>query len=478
MQMFQNLQIRIKMKKIPKYIVLFSAASLLLVSCKVTDTYQKPEIPQEKLEKLYGDIQVEDSLSIAKIPYTQIFKDAKLQNLIAQTLENNYDLQTAVLRIKQNDAYFKQSKLAYFPGLNIGPSVSGGKTSAAAQPGVASRETQNFQLSVTTGWEFNIWGKLGAAKHAAYATLLASDAAKRAIQTQLVAQTATLYYRLLALDQQLDILKKTIEVRKERIETIKALKVAGVTNGADVAQSEAALYSTQVTLPQLQQSIKEVENALCLLMGTPPHHIERGSIRTQQLALELKTGVPSEILRNRPDVQQAEYLFQKAFETRNVAKADMYPSFNISATLGLSSFKLKDLFDNSLMYNASGALTEVIFAHGSKKAQLKIATLQQQEAYLNFEKAVLTAGSEVANAMNAYESSLEKREYRQLQIQSLQQAADFTLELLKYSDNTNYTDVLTTTESLLNAKLSAVDDQLQLLLAGVEFYRAIGGGQY
>jgi len=476
--MFQNLQINSDMKKTKNISILLLAGTLGLTSCKVTQPYHEPEIPQEKLDHIYGDLQPMDSLSLAHMSIDKVFEDEHLQTLIQRTIHNNYDLKTAILRVQQSDAYFRQSKLAYLPSLSGGPSASVSKNSQAAQPNVPTTTIQNFQLGVTTGWEIDIWGKIASAERGAYASLLASDAAKRAVQTQLVAQVATLYYQLLAYDEQLRITQETIRLREEQVETIKALKEAAVTTGADVVQSEAALYEARVSIPDIQLNIQTTQNAICLLMGDTAHEIERGTLNDQLIPADLKTGVPSELLRNRPDIQMAEYNFEQAFELHNVAKADMFPSLNISAALGLSSFKIKDLFQNSLTYSANGALTQVIFGNGTKRTQLKVTDLQQQEAYLNYEKAIVSAGNEVLNALNSYEASREKEQNRMMQIESLKTAVDFNMDLLTYTSKTTYTDVLSANQSLLAAQLGAINDKLQTLLAGVEFYRALGGGQF
>lgn len=476
--MFQNSQINMNMRRVNIIGIASLFLSLFLTSCKVTEPYQRPNIPQEKLEHLYGKLRPSDSLSMSHLSLDKVFTDEHLQSIIQTTIRNNYDLKSAILRIQETDAYFKQSQLAFFPTLSGGPTVGINKISRATQPNAPSGVQQNYQLGVTSGWEIDIWGKLASAERGAYAALLASDASKRAIQTQLVAQAASLYYQLLAYDEQLRITNETIRLRKEQVETIKALKEAAITTGADVAQSEAALYEAQIYVPDLLMNIKNTENALALLMAETPHEIARGLLETQKVSTDLNTGVPSQLLTYRPDVQVAEYNFEKAFEMQNVAKADMLPSFNITAALGLASFKISDLFKESLVYSASGSLTQLIFGKGTKRTQLRVSNLQQQQAYLEYEKTVVQAGSEVANALNRYEAAIAKKSDRELQITSLERALDFNMELLKYSSKTTYTDVLSAMQSLLGAQLGSVNDRLQALQASVEFYRALGGGQY
>ena len=469
------------MKRINNIWLFAGAASMLVVSCKVTDPYHKPEISNEKLNRLYGkEINAQDSLSTANVSWDKIFTDANLQNIIRKTVQNNLDLKIAISRIQQSDAYFKQSQMAFLPTINGGPTATISKNSPAAQvnPLFPTHQIENFQLGINTGWEIDVWGKLASAKRAAYATLLSSDASKRAVQTQLVAQAATLYYQLLAFDKQLEITNQTIDIRKKQLETIKALKEGAILTGADVAQSEANLYAAQVSVQDIELNIKTTENALSLLMGEPPLEIERSNIDGQAIYSDLKTGVPLQMVRNRPDVQMAEYNYQQAFEALNVAKADVFPALNITAAFGLSSLKIKDLFRDSFMYSASGALSQVILGKGTKRTQVKVSETQKEQAYLTYEKSVITAGTEVSNALYSYQMAVAKENTRKQQIETLAKAVDFNMELLKYTSKTNYTDVLTSEQNLLAAQLAGVNDKLQQLVASANFYRAVGGGQF
>ena len=281
---------------------------------------------------------------------------------------------------------------------------------------------------------------------------------------------------MLALDKELDITTQTLQNRIKDVETMKTLKEAAVVNGAAVVQSEANRYAAEVAIPDIKRSIRETENALDVLLGRAPGPINRGKLDDQKPITDLQTGVSSQLLKNRPDVQQAEYGFRSAFENTNVAHAYFYPSFTITASGGFSNLTLKDFFVNSIFYNIAAGLTQPIFNQGINKARLKTAQAQQKEAMYNYQKTVLTAGSEVSNALYAYQSAKEKDDARSKQIAALVKAVDYTQQLLRYSSATNYTDVLTSEQSLLAAQLSGVNDRLQQLQAIVNLYRALGGG--
>lgn len=451
--------------------------AVLVLSACVSQKYNRPEV---KSDNLYRDQKTADSTTIADLPWKNLFSDPTLQSLIEQGLVENLDLKQAIERIKIAEATLLQNRMALLPSLQADVSASDNKQSRAAlnfPPGInINLETQTYRAQLSTSWEADIWGKLSSAKRSAYASLLQSDAAKRAVQTQLIANIANAYYNLLALDQQLKITEQTVKIRRNSVATMKELKEGAIVNGAAVVQSEANLYAAEVTIPDLKKSIRETENALSVLVAGAPGSINRSTLAQQTAYSDLKTGLSAQLLQNRPDVQAAELAFRAAFENTNAAKAYFYPALTLTASGGLSSLQLKDFFSQSIFYNLVGGLTQPIFARGQNKARLKTAQAQQQLAFYAFQQTLLTSGQEVSNALYAYQTATEKESTRAKQIASLTKAVDFTQELLRYSSSTNYTDVLTSEQSLLAAQLSSVSDQLQKLQAVVNLYRALGGG--
>jgi len=451
-------------------------ATLTLSAC-VNQKYSSPPI---NANPLYRGQTSTDSATIANLPWKNLFTDPPLQSLIELGLAQNIDLKQAIERIKIAEAALQQSRSAFLPSLQGDVSATDAKQSRSAlnfPSGInINLETQTYRTQLSTSWEADIWGKLSSAKRSAYATLLQSDATKRAVQTQLIANIANTYYSLLALDKQLAITLQTIKARKSNVETMKALKEGAKVTGAAVVQSEANLYAAEVTLPDLRKSIRETENVLSILVANAPSAINRSSIDQQVAYSDLKTGVSAQLLQNRPDVQAAEFAFRASFENTKMAKAYFYPALTLTASGGLSSLQLKDFFSQSVFYNLVGGLTQPIFAKGQNKARLKTAEAQQQIAFYVFQQSLLTSGSEVSNALYSYQTATEKEETRAKQIASLTKAVDFTQELLRYSSATNYTDVLTSEQSLLAAQLNGVGDQLQKLQSVVNLYRALGGG--
>jgi len=459
-----------------KYSILIGFTILTLSAC-VTKKYERPQV---KSEGLYRDKNTTDTTTMADLPWKTLFSDTTLQSLIQQGINQNLDLKQAIERIRISEATLRQSRAAFLPSLQADVSVTDAKQAAAALNFPAginiNLETQTYRAQLSTAWEADIWGKLGSAKRSAFATLLQSDAAKRAVQTQLIATIANSYYTLLALDKQLAITEQTIKIRAQDVETMKALKEGAVVNGAAVVQSEANLYAAEVTLPDLKRSIKEAENALNIALAQAPGTVNRTTLDQQVAFSNLQTGVSAQLLQNRPDVIAAEFGFRAAFENTNVAKTYFYPALTLTAAGGLTSLQLNNFFDNSIFYNIVGGLTQPIFAKGANKARLTTAQANQQIAFYAFQQALLTGGQEVSNALYAYQTAEEKEATRAKQIASLTKAVDFTKELLRYSSATNYTDVLTSEQSLLTAQLSGINDRLQKLQSVVNLYRALGGG--
>lgn len=468
--------------KIFKYIYV-SVLVIAITGCGlVTKKYEDVSLADEQQTSLYRDHQAEDSTTIADIPWQDFFSDENLKDLIREGLEKNYDLQNAILQIGTAENTLRQNKLAFLPSLDFAPSVTYTKTSRNSLNLPANininLQTVNVSLGFSTNWEIEIWGKLSAAKRSAQAGWMRSVASQNAVRTSLVATIADAYYTLLALDKQLEITEETIAIREKTVVAMKALLEAGSVTGADVVQAESNLYAAQVSVPELKRSIRELENTLCVLIARPPQSIQRGAFDQQQMNVELKTGVPAQLLAGRPDVQAAELSFRQAFELTNVAKASFYPSLRLTAgSGGISALTTRTLLDpSSIFVNLVGGLTQPIFQRGELKANHRNAKIAQQEAWNTFEKTILIAGQEVTDALYAYDMAKEKQDIRERQVEALEKAVEFRMALLEYSSNTNYTDVLTSEQSLIAAQLAAVNDKLEEYKAVIALYRSLGGG--
>ncbi|HWJ30521.1 MAG TPA: efflux transporter outer membrane subunit [Flavisolibacter sp.] len=441
-------------------------------SCKVIKPYQPPS---EQLNGLYRDVNTSDTTSIADFHYEDIFTDTILQNLIREGIQKSLNLQIAYTRIQQAQAYFEQSRLAFYPSLNASLSATSARvTNSQINNRISS--AQQYQVGLSTSWEADIWGRLRSTKRANLAALLQSEAAARAVQTDLVGNIANYYYSLLALDRELAITQMTVQNWISTVNIMKALKEAAIVTGAAVVQSEASRYAAEVTIPDIKQNIRETENALSILLARNPGPVERSRLEDQHPVSLLQTGVPALLLSNRPDVQAAEYNYRYTFELTNVAPTYFYPSLTITASGGLAALNISNLFTpGALIGSITGGLTQPIFSQGANRARLKAAQAQQNEALFTFRNTLLTAGQEVSNFLSSYQTALEKTNARDSQLVNLQKSVEYTQELVRYS-SANYTEVITAQQSLLAAQLNQVGDRLQQLQAIVNLYRALGGG--
>ena len=457
-------------------VLLVVVVSTTLQSCFVAKDYKRPEL--DETQNLYRTDQLPtDSLSLANVSWEELFTDSYLKQYIQEGLENNIDIRIAIQQINAAEAYFKQGKAGYLPSINANASMTHQELSSNSQFGqVFDGSIEQFDLSANLSWEADIWGKIRSTRRASQANYLQSVAAHQAVKTQLVSGIATMYYQLLALDQQLAITEQTITTRDKSVETIKALKEAGLATQVAVDQNIAQLNNAKVLKVDIEKAIFKAENTLSILLGKTPQRIERGSLDTQSIDTDIKLGVPATLLSNRPDVMAVEYQLMENFEMTNVARSSFYPSLTITATGGFQSIELDKLLDaNSLFATFLGGLTQPIFNKRRIKTQYEVSKAQQEQALLNFKQRLLVAGSEVSNALYAYNAETEKYTYRLNEVEALRKAETNSEELLN-NGFANYLDLLIVRQSVLNSELNVIDSKLQQLLTVVNLYEALGGG--
>lgn len=476
----------IQLKKKSYRLVLMSIMGLLTwSSCQVTRPYIAPKNKvnasfrspvSSHLDSGSLKIILQDTTNIASVKWSDIFTDTTLQQLIKEGLQANIDIKIAVERITEAQVNVRLRTAAFLPSLGASISTNTQQMPTFQSFGYPRNNTQ-YDMRLNTDWEIDIWGKLGSAKRVALSQLLATDAAKRAVQTQLIANIAADYYELLALDQQLMIIKKTAENRAEDAAAIEELFENAMLNGVAVVQSKANYYEAELDVPDIEQKIKETENRLSFLVGRHPGAILRQSLMKQQVNYDLNPGIPAQLLAHRPDVQMAEFNFRAAFEETNVARTYFYPALSITAAGGFSNLGWNQWFSSASLFGSiAGGITQPIFNKGVNKARLSTAQARQQQALYQFEKSLLVASQEVSNALFEYDTAMKKMKSRKKQLEALTQAVAFNKELFLNHQNTNYTDVLTAEQNLLRAELKNIADQSQKLYAVVQLYRALGGG--
>jgi outer membrane protein, multidrug efflux system len=453
-------------------IIIFGLVTTALAACGVTKHYQPPGI--ENVDTFRGAAS-HDTTSMASLSWRQVFTDTALKKVIARGIAQNLDLQTAYTRIRQAQAYYKQSRAAYLPDLDANASAGRLRLNKAQNFGTVSSVTE-YQLGLSSSWEIDIWGRLSSTKRASLANLLATEAGARAIQSEIVSEIASLYYLLLALDREVIITEQTVRNWDTTVTTMQSLQESARVTEAAVVQCEAQRDAAAVTIPDLYQNIRQTENALSILLGLPPTEIIRNRIEDQAVVPFLNAGIPAQLLSNRPDVQQAELTYRNAFELTNVARTAFYPALTITGSAGYTSFNTSSLFDiSSLGASIIGGLVQPIFNRRVNKTNLEVAREQQQAALLGFKTVLLVAGQEVSDALSLHVAAGKKAVVRTSEIIELQKSVDDTQELLQ-NGFANYTEVITARQSLLAAQLGQVNDKLQELQAVVSLYTALGGG--
>ncbi|WP_122120705.1 TolC family protein [Alistipes megaguti] len=447
-----------------KAIIILAAAAM--TGCGIYKPYTRPEV---MTDGLYGTAETNDSTTLGDINWQEMFTDPQLQTLITRALENNTDLQSAGWRVKEAEATLKSARLAYLPSFNFAPQGSLSSFDGATP-------TKTYTIPVTASWQIDIFNGLTNAKRKAKALYLQSQEYEQAVKTQLIASVANLYYTLLMLDSQYTVTEETAAKWRQSVEMMRAMKDAGLTNEAGVAQYEANTLSIEASLHDLAYQRTQTENSLCSLLGEAPHPIERGLLEAQQMPATLAVGVPLQMLSNRPDIRQAEYSLMQSYYATASARSALYPSITLSGTLGWTNNNGIIVDPGKLIWTAAASLLQPIFNANANRAQVKIAKAQQEESRLAFQQALLNAGAEVNNALVQCQSARAKTDLRIAQIEALERAVEAT-ELLMQHGTTTYLEVLTAQQSLLSAQLSQISDQFDEIQGIVNLYQALGGGR-
>ena len=455
--------------------VVMGLALLALSGCK--SLYGKYERPDVKTEGLVRDVvsdrdtlAVTDTASFANVPWRSVFTDARLQTLIEQGLAQNPDLLNAALNVKMTQAQLLSAKLAFIPAFSFTP-----QGTISSWDG--NKASQVYSLPVNASWMIDLFGNLLSVKRSAQMSLLQMRDYQLSVQTSLVAGIANMYYTLLMLDRQLQIVDEMEALTKKTWEQMKVFKETrqGYYSTA-VQTAESNYYSVLTQKADLKRQIREVENSLSLLIGQQAQTIARGTLEAQQLPEKWSTGVGIQLLANRPDVHAAEMSLAQCFYGVQTARSRFYPSITISGTGAFTNNGGGGIVNpGKWLLSAVGSLTQPIFQNGRLIAGLKVAKAQYEQAYNTWQNAILKAGSEVSNALVQYNASAEKSAIEAKQIEVLKDNVASTLEMME-SKNATYLEVIQAQSSLLNVQLSKVVDDFSKMQAVVNLYQALGGG--
>ena len=457
-----------------KIIALVSVA-VLLNSCGLYNKYERPDVNTQGLVRdVVADndtLAVTDTASFGNLPWRSVFTDPQLQQHIEYALAHNTNLLNAALNVKMVEAQLISAKLAFVPAFSFTPQG----TIASWDGGKAS---QTYSLPVNASWSIDLFGNLLSLKRSAQMSLLATKDYQLVVKTKLIAGVANSYYTLLMLDKQLEVVNDMERLTKETWETMKFLKDNKVGyRSTSVQSAEANYYSVQAQKADLKRQIREVENSLSLLLGQQAQAISRGKLDEQSLPTNFSTGIALQMLNNRPDVHYAEMSLAQCFYNVENARSKFYPSITISGSGAFTNSSGMGIVNpGKWLLSAVGSLVQPIFQNGRLIAGLKVAKAQQEQAYNTWQQAVLSAGSEVSNALVLYNTSEEKSNIEAKQIEVLKKNVEDTKNLMASSGST-YLEVITAQQSLLNVELSKIVDDFNKMQAVVNLYYALGGGR-
>ncbi|MFU8788898.1 MAG: efflux transporter outer membrane subunit [Methylobacter sp.] len=445
-------------------------------------------IPEKEIPAAFQN--QKKSATIAGIKWRQYFTDTLLLKLIDTAINNNIDLQMALQRIEMSRSSVKLANGALLPqvSLVIGGSVrrfglytmdgAGNATTEITTGQIVPENLPDYYLGLQSSWEIDIWGKLRNQRKSAISQYLSSIEGTNFVISNLVADVAIHYNGLLALDNELDIIRQTIQKQQEALEVVKLQKEAGRGNELAVQQFNAQLLNAQVLETYALQQITETENKINILLGRYPQAIERAKGDFfKEIPQQISAGLPSELLANRPDVRAAEFQIEASKFDLKAAKAAFYPNFNITASLGFQAFNPEFLFSSpaSIAYSVMGTLVAPLINMNALKAQFNTAKANQLTALYNYQKTILNAYVEVANELSNIQNLQKINGLKKQQSEVLKQAVDTSNELYKYA-RASYLEVLMAQQNTLQANLELIQATKQQRISTINIYKALGGG--
>ncbi len=458
-----------------KKLMIFMSAALLLSSCGLYNKYERPEVMTDGIVRdpvsLTDTLVVTDTTSFGNMPWRSVFTDPQLQSLIEQGLANNPDLLNAALNVKMVNEYLKVARLAFLPSVVLSP-----QGTIASFDG--SKASQTYQLPISASWNVDLFGNLLSVKRSAQMQLIATKDYQTVVKTNIISGIANLYYTLLMLDRQVEIITDMEQLTKETWEKMQFMHDNRVGYRSTAVQSaEAAYYSVQAQKVDMLRQIRECENSLSLLIGQQAQTIQRGTFDGQNLPSEFSTGVGIQLLNNRADVHAAEMALAQCFYDVETARSRFYPSITVTGTAAFTNSAGGAIINpGKWLLSAVGSLVQPIFQHGQIVAGLRVAKMEYEQAYNSWQNAVLKAGNEVSNALVLYQTSAEKAELDGKRVDVMKKNVEDTKSLMASSSNTTYLEVISAQSNLLNAEISEVTDQFNKMQAVVNLYQALGGG--
>ena len=468
-----------RMKHAAAVLILFTIHYSLFTSCKTYSSYRPQQVATDSLVR--SDITAIDTTgNVVLKRWRDVFTDPQLAVLIEEGLQGNSDLRIAHLHIDAAKAELRHAKGSLFPSLELKAEGEAIRLHSNEKSDDNNNEKitgidDSFGLGPEVSWEIDIFGKMRNARKAAVATVEEKQAYAQAVQVELVATIATSYYRLAMLDAQMADTRAILQSWDESIRAQKALMAVGEATSDEVAQAEASRLEAETKLEDLQKQMLQTEHALCTALGRKSGHIDRNNFQESVQQLIFADGIPVQALAVRPDVRQAESALKKAFYLTNEARAAFYPSLTIGGQVGWGRTADNDISLSGLLTRAFGSLTMPIFAQGRLKTELRKAKAEQEEARINFQQAVIKASQEVNDILAEQQFARKAVFLDEQRIEKLNHVLKATETRMRYDTDVNFLQVLLARQSLLEAKLSLIENHYQQAFACIQLFKALGG---
>jgi len=462
-----------------------ASLALTLPGCSMGPDYTRPDTPKADAWRMT----TVTSESIANLPWWDLLKDQELQRLIRTALEENQDVRTAAASVEEFQAQLVISRFDLAPSLGYGgqafvfnaernsvaiPMPGGG---GVFVPGQSGPTLSNESAYAGLKWEVDVWGKIRRSIEATRAQLLARQEAQRAVILGLVSTVAEAYFDLRQVDLQIEITRRTLKTWDETVRLSRIKLGQGAISKLDLDRFEAEQANAAAQLADLERQSVQKENQISLLLGRKPAQVSRGNTLIEQvMPPEIPAGLPSDLLRRRPDILQAEQDLVAATAGIGVAQASRFPQLSLTGALGVANPQLGSIAPGvAFTQYASAAVTGPLLNATALGYQVKVAEARTKQASFQYEKTIVTALREVEDALIATQKSREQGRSQEAQVVALRSA--FDLADLRYrGGRSSYLDVLTAQRSLFDAELSLARTRRTQLVSVVQLYKALGGG--
>jgi multidrug efflux system outer membrane protein len=457
-----------------KLVTSFFVLAVLVSGCAIGPRYHEPTMELPQTYRSYKTL--DQAESMINLPWWKVFNDKALQELIRETLANNYDLRAAAARVDEARAIVGVTRAQILPQTDLTSGISRDRNSQILYPNL-ERLSSTMTGGFSTAWELDVWGKIRQSIRASQAEYLATEDARRGVMVTLVSDAAQTYFTILSLDLELDIAKKTLKTRADNLDLFEKRQQGGTASGLEVARAKADYEQTAANIPDLERQIEIQENKLSALLGRNP-----GSIaRTEDISKEgftpslPGTGLPSEILKKRPDIMAAEQLVRAANATVGVKVGEFMPKVNLNNFVGGGGERLSQIFDKGYTWSIGGDVDMPLFKGGKNVYGYKAAKAKWQQSVASYKQTVVGAFQEVADALVGIEKYKAVRAAQEKQVAAL--AESVKLSIARYEGGlSSYIEVLDADQQYYTAQDSLARTIGAQLIAYVQLYRALGGG--